>query len=101
MPVLYHYDPAFHKLFGELTEKLKKVMRTKNDVIILQGDAVLALEAAAYSCINPGDRCLNLVSGYFGKGYEGSIVAYGGVPVELAVPYNDSVTAEKRKEDHG
>lgn len=93
-PMVYHYDPTFIKLFKETTEKLKKVLLTKNDVIIMQGDAVLALEAAAYSCIKPGDKCLNIVSGYYGKGYEDYISAFGGETIEVAVPYNQSVPVE-------
>lgn len=93
-PMVYHYDPTFIKIFNETTEKIKKIMFTNNDVIIMQGDAVLALEAAAHSCIKPGDKCLNLVSGHYGKGYEGYIKVNGGELVEISVPYNESVTIE-------
>lgn len=93
-PMVYHYDPKFLRLFSETTEKLKKILLTQNDVLIMQGDAVLALEAAAHSCIKPGDKCLNLVSGHYGKGYEGYISANGGTLVEVAVPYDASVTVE-------
>jgi pyridoxamine---pyruvate transaminase len=93
-PMVYHYDPTFLKLFTETTEKLKQILLTRGDVIIMQGDAVLALEAAAYSLIKPGDKCLNLVSGYYGKGYEGYIRVNGGEVIELTVPYDESVTVE-------
>ncbi|HWQ76089.1 MAG TPA: alanine--glyoxylate aminotransferase family protein [Syntrophomonas sp.] len=91
-PMVYHYDPTFLKIFRETSQKLKKILLTENDVLIMQGDAVLALEAAAYSCIRPGDKCLNIVSGYYGKGYEGYIKVNGGEVIEVAVPYDESVT---------
>ncbi len=40
------------------------------DVVIMQGEAILGLEAAAASLIRPGDKVLNLVSGVFGKWFQ-------------------------------
>ncbi len=93
-PVLHHYDPAFMKYFEDTTKKYQEIMKTKNDVVIVQGDAVLALEAAAYGLIAPGDKCINVVSGYFGKGFEGWIDAYGGKTIEVGVEYNEAVPVE-------
>jgi pyridoxamine--pyruvate transaminase len=90
-PVLYHYDPAFIELFDRSCELLRRVYRTRYDVVILQGEAILGLEAAAASLVSPGDRVLNLVSGVFGKWFELFIAKYGGETIELAVPYNDAI----------
>jgi len=90
-PVLYHYDPAFIDLFERTSSLLQQVFRTRYDAVIMQGEAVLGLEAAAASLISPGDKVLNLVSGVFGKWYQGFIEKYGGQTVELAVPYNESI----------
>ena len=90
-PVLYHYDPAFIELFEHTCALMQRVFQTKYDVVLMQGEAVLGLEAAAASLIVPGDKVLNLVSGIFGKGYEGYIAKYGGETIELAVPYNDAI----------
>jgi pyridoxamine--pyruvate transaminase len=93
-PVLYHYDPAFLESFARTVELLKKVFRTEYDVVIMQAEAILGLEAAVASLIAPGDKVLNLVSGVFGKGMEDFIRSYGGDPVELAVPYNAAIDPE-------
>ena len=61
-PVLYHYDPAFKEQFTHTSGLLKQVFRTDYDVVIMQGEAILGLEAAAASLIQPGDKVLNLVS---------------------------------------
>lgn len=90
-PVLYHYDPAFIEIFSRTTDLLKLVFRTGYDVVIMQAEAILGLEAAVASLLSPGDKVLNLVSGVFGKGMEDFIRAYGGDPVELSVPYNAAV----------
>ena len=93
-PVVYHYDPVFLDEFRRVEALLKQVFQTSHDVVIMQGEAVLALEAAAASLIRPGTTVLNLVSGVFGAGYAGWIEAYGGEVVELRVPYNDVIDPE-------
>src|SRR3954451_5396896 len=93
-PVMYHYDPAFKELFAHTSDLLKQVFRTQYDVVIMQGEAILGLEAAAASLIRPGDRVLNLVSGVFGKWFEDFIHRFGGETIELAVPYNDAIDPE-------
>lgn len=90
-PVLYHNDPAFKELFARTCDLLQQVYRTKYDVVIMQGEALLGLEAAAACLLSPGDKVLNLVSGVFGKGYEYYIEKYGGTTVELAVAYDDAI----------
>jgi pyridoxamine--pyruvate transaminase len=93
-PVLYHYDPAFIDLFAHTSDLLKQVFRTNYDVVIMQGEAILGLEAAAAGLLSPGDKVLNLVSGVFGKWFEDFIHKYGGETIELAVPYNDAIDPE-------
>jgi pyridoxamine--pyruvate transaminase len=94
-PVLYHYDPAFKELFAHSQELLKQVYRTEYDVITMQGEAILGLEAAAASLIAPGDKVLNLVSGVFGKWFEFFIDKFGGETIELAVPYNEAIDPDE------
>jgi pyridoxamine--pyruvate transaminase len=87
-PVLYHYDPAFVEVFARTSDLLQQVFQTSYDVIIMQAEAILGLEAAVASLVTPGAKVLNLVSGVFGKWMEDFILKYGGEPVELRVPYN-------------
>ena len=93
-PALYHYDPRFIEIFAHTNDLLKQTFQTEYDTVIMQAEAILGLEAAAASLIAPGDKVLNLVSGVFGKGFEGWIRKYGGEPIELAVPYNAAIDPE-------
>ncbi|GIK39122.1 MAG: aminotransferase [Chloroflexota bacterium] len=93
-PVLYHYDPAFIELYERTCQLLQQVFQTRYDVVMMQGEAILGLEAAAACLISPGDKVLNLVSGVFGKWYQLFIEKYGGETVELAVPYNEAIDPE-------
>jgi pyridoxamine---pyruvate transaminase len=90
--LLYHYDPDFLALFDDTTSKLRQVYQTSKDVVIMQGEAVLGLEAASACTIRPGDKCLNLVSGVFGAGYARYFKFFSGQdPLEIKVPYNESI----------
>src|SRR5919198_6731372 len=90
-PLTYHYDPAFLEAFRRTERKVAELFLTKNDVLLMQGEAVLGLEAAARSIVRPGMPVLNLVSGVFGKGMSYWLKDFGAELHELEVPYNDSV----------
>ena len=89
--IMYHHDPEFIDIFDDTTGKLKSLFRTQNDVIIMQGEALLGLEAAAFCTIDPGDKCLNLVSGVYGHLYAWYINLYGGKLLEVRTDFNKAV----------
>ena len=90
-PIVYHYDPAFLARFRATEQKLQQVFRTKNDILLMQGEAILGLEAAARGLVRPGTQVLNLVQGVFGKGMGYWLKDFGAELHELEVPYNDAV----------
>jgi len=102
-PMVYHYDPAFLERFRATERKLADLFMTKNDVLLMQGEAVLGLEAAARSLVRPGAKVLNLVQGVFGKGMGYWLKDFGAELHELEVPYNDAVDpadVERYLEEH-
>jgi pyridoxamine---pyruvate transaminase len=90
-PITYHYDPAFLEAFRRTERKLAEVFRTENDVLLMQGEAVLGLEAAARALVRPGTPVLNLVQGVFGKAMGRWLAAFGAELHELEVSYDDAV----------
>lgn len=76
-PIIHHYYKGFIDFFAETTEKVKEIFQTENDVVIMQGEAALGLEAAVLNTINAGDKVLVLNSGPFGKSF-GNYVQNGG-----------------------
>ena len=102
-PITYHYDPAFLDAFRRTERKLGELFLTKNDVLLMQGEAVLGLEAAARSLVRPGTPVLNLVSGVFGKGMGYWLKDFGAELHEIEVAYNDAVdpeSVERYLDDH-
>ena len=49
--------PGVHRAFRRTERKLAEIFLTQNDVLLMQGEAVLGLEAAARSLVHPGRRC--------------------------------------------
>ncbi len=89
--VLYDYDPAFQLFYEKVIEKAQKAMRLSNRPVILHGEPVLGLEAAAASLITPGDTVLNLASGVYGKGFGYWAKRYSPNLVEIETAYNEAI----------
>jgi pyridoxamine--pyruvate transaminase len=90
-PILHHLDPAFGTFYQETVELLGRAFGATEAPVILQGEAVVGLEATAASLIGPGDVVLNLVSGMFGRGYGDWARRYAREVIEIEVPFDSAV----------
>ncbi|HVC83713.1 MAG TPA: alanine--glyoxylate aminotransferase family protein [Solirubrobacteraceae bacterium] len=90
-PVIFDYDPVFLERFRDTERLLAEAYRTTNDVVLMQGEAVLGLEAAARGLVTPGMRCLNLVSGVYAAWFGDWLREYGAEVSELRVPYDEAL----------
>jgi pyridoxamine---pyruvate transaminase len=75
-------------------ELMRSAFGTRQAPVILHGEAVLGLEAAAASLIRRDDVVLNLVSGVYGKGYGWWARRYAREVIEVEVPYDNAVPAD-------
>lgn len=71
-------DDQFFLFYKALTEKVQNLLQTKNQVLIINGEGILGLEAACASLIEKGDRVLCLSNGIFGEGFADFVRLYGG-----------------------
>ena len=92
-PILHHLDPAFGALYQQTVELLQQAFETRTSPVILPGEAVVGLEAAAASLIGAGDVVLNLVSGMYGRGYGDWARRYAREVIEIEVPSDSAVPA--------
>ncbi|MFB2597014.1 alanine--glyoxylate aminotransferase family protein [Herbiconiux sp. P17] len=97
-PILYHYDPEFLATFRRTQGKVGQIFQTDNDIILMQGEAIVGLEGALRSLITPGMHVLNLVQGVFGKGTGYWIAGFGAVLHEIEVGYDDAVSPAQVEE---
>ena len=92
-PLLHHQDPAFVRLHAQATELLRTAFGTQGPPVILPGEAVAGLEAAAASLIRGDDVVLNLVSGPYGAAFGALARRHAGEVVEVRVSYDTAVRA--------
>jgi pyridoxamine---pyruvate transaminase len=92
-PIIFDYDPVFLEKFRELERKVGELMRSSDDIVLMQGEAVLGLEAAARALTRPGMKALNLVSGVYASWFGDWLREYGAEVVEVRVPYDEAVDA--------
>jgi pyridoxamine--pyruvate transaminase len=93
--VTYDFDPYFQGVFERTAHKAAKALNTDQPPLILLGEPVLALEAAAASLLAADDVMLNLASGEYGKGFGYWAARYCKEVVEIEVPYNESISPDQ------
>lgn len=91
-PILYDFDPAFLAHYEATVEKTRVALGTTAAPVVLHGEPVLGLEAAAASLIGPDDVVLNLASGVYGKGFGYWAARYAKEVLEIEVPYNEAIS---------
>ena len=62
-------EKDFYALLGENQELLQQILKTKNEVTIQSGEAMLILWGALKSTVKAKDRVLVLSNGIFGRGF--------------------------------
>ncbi|MCJ7588846.1 MAG: aminotransferase class V-fold PLP-dependent enzyme, partial [Candidatus Aminicenantes bacterium] len=66
-PIIHHRTPEFSKIFMEVTEGLKLVFGTKEDVYVLTSSGTGAMETAVANLLSPGDKAITINAGKFGE----------------------------------
>ncbi len=82
-PMINHRGPEFHKMLQEITEKIKQVFQTRNDLYILTGSGTGGLEAATVNVLSPGDKVLSVSIGVFGDRWAKIVGTFGADVIPL------------------
>jgi pyridoxamine---pyruvate transaminase len=90
-PMPFEYEPLYLERFATVERRVAEVFGTEGDVVLMMGEAVLGLEAAAKGLVRPGMQCLNLVSGIFGKWFGDWLRALEAEVIEIEVPWNEAI----------
>jgi pyridoxamine--pyruvate transaminase len=90
-PIVFEYDPAYLERFKSVERRVAEVYETEQDIVLMQGEAVLALEAAARGLCRPKMTALNLVSGIFGKWFGDWLRALEVDVIEIEVEWNEAL----------
>ena len=84
-------EPAFFELYRNTGRDLAGLMGTRNDIVIMTGEAMLVLWAALKSCLKPGDKVLAAVTGIFGDGLGDMAAGLGCEVRKFRLGYNETL----------
>jgi len=102
-PFEHHRTDWFKGMMKEACDKLKTVMQTANDVIVISGSGTAAAEAGIIGCNPPGAKMLTIEGGKFGQRW-GEIAEQFDIDVirheiEWGTPPTADMVAEHLKKD--
>ncbi|WP_313195455.1 aminotransferase class V-fold PLP-dependent enzyme [Shinella zoogloeoides] len=69
--------------FGLVADRLGRILKTRNDILLFQTEAVVALEAVTASLARPGLKAINIVTSPFGAWFGGWLRRGGAEVVTL------------------
>jgi aspartate aminotransferase-like enzyme len=81
--------------FAAIEDRVARLLSTGQDVVIMQGEALLPLEGAIRAAAGPGTTALNVITGPYGQTFGDWLRDCGATVVDLAVPFHTAVTAEQ------
>jgi aspartate aminotransferase-like enzyme len=92
--MIHHRSPAFAEIIGRVTDGLKLVFETKNDVYCLSCSGTGALEAMVVNTLSPGDRVLVVSIGVFGDRFATVAKTYGADVTKLDFEWGTAADPE-------
>lgn len=81
--------------FAAVEDRVARLLGTEQDVVIMQGEALLPLEGAIRGTAGPGTVALNVITGPYGQTFGDWLRDCGATVIDLAVPFHTAVTAEQ------
>lgn len=98
-----HRSGDFGKIVAEVTQNLKWLHQTQNDLLILAASGTGAMEAGIINFLSPGDRVLVATNGKFGERWAEVTDAYGlqteRVSAEWGKPLDPEAIRERLESD--
>jgi aspartate aminotransferase-like enzyme len=76
-PLVYHRGPGFGRLMTEVTERLKVLYGTTQDVLLMTASGTGGLESAIQNVFSPGDEVLVPLAGFFAERWKQLAEAHG------------------------
>ena len=90
-----HRSGDFSKIMAEVTENLKWLHQTRNDILILASSGTGAMEAGMINFLSPGDRVLCGCNGKFGDRWAEVATAYGLQVEKITAEWGQALDTDK------
>ena len=95
-PVVGHLDPAFLKIMDETKALLQQLFETENYLTLpVSGTGSAGMEAAMYNAVEPGDKVLVCVNGFFGERMCDMVQRCGGELIRLDAEWGQAFAPEQ------
>ncbi|MEV4506319.1 pyridoxal-phosphate-dependent aminotransferase family protein [Streptomyces klenkii] len=94
-PDLLDLAPLGAGHFARIEDKIASLMRTRETVVTMQGEALLPLEAAIRSAVRPGSTALNIITGPYGETFGGWLRSCCAEVITISAPFSGAVGAEQ------
>jgi aspartate aminotransferase-like enzyme len=92
--MINHRGVEFGQMISNVTEKLKQLFQTRNDVFLLTGSGTGGLEAAIVNTLSPGDKVLSVSIGVFGERFAAIAREFGAEVVPLDFEWGKAADAD-------
>ncbi|CUW27617.1 MULTISPECIES: pyridoxal-phosphate-dependent aminotransferase family protein [Streptomyces] len=90
--------PLSAERFAAIEDGVARLLDTRQDVLITQGEALLPLEGAIRAAAGPGTVALNVITGPYGQTFGNWLRDAGATVHDLPVPFHTAATAEQIRE---
>ena len=91
-------ETEFIELYTRTQRRLKEIFNTRDDIVIMSGEGMLALWSALKSCLVPGDRVLAVATGVFGYGIGEMAQSIGADVKTVGFSYDETINDMARIE---
>ena len=95
LPILGHLDPEFMRIMDECQTMMRRVFRTANDVTLATpGTGTSGMEAAVMNLLQPGDRAIVGICGYFGERIAQMAARTGAEVTRVSAPWGSPIAPD-------
>jgi len=97
-PIIHHRTKEYQAIFKDVTEGLKKIFKTSNDVYTFTSSGTGAMEASIVNVLSPGDKIIVVRGGKFGERFGDIAKAYGVEVIPVDVEWGSAPKPEVIKD---
>ncbi len=89
-----HRGKEFVGILNEVTDKVKQLFQTRNDLFLLTGSGTGGMEAAIVNTLSPGDKVLAVSIGVFGERFTTIAQRFGAEVIPLRFEWGKAADAD-------
>lgn len=97
-PMIHHRTKEYQAIFKEVTEGLKKIFKTSNDIYTFTSSGTGAMEASIVNVLSPGDKIIVVRGGKFGERFGDIAKAYGVEVIPLDIEWGSAPSPDVIKD---